>query len=76
MTWDRAAPEKITEARLLIADPETVYRELQEYGTYVNGPGLVFGDKELENTLFQRNDRLVNLGLAVSRLHQSPRAVH
>jgi len=64
MTWDRAAPEKITEARLLIADPETVYRELQEYGTYVNGPGLVFGDEELENTLFQRNDRLVNLGLA------------
>jgi hypothetical protein len=64
MTWDRTAPKKITEARLLIADPETVYRELQEYGTYVNGPGLVFGDEELENTLFQRNDRLVNLGLA------------
>ena len=60
--WDNKTPTAITRARLLCMPPERVYDELKEYGAYVGQ--CAFGNSEVEQALFNRSDRLINLGLA------------
>ena len=54
--------ERLTQkARLQIASPEAVYRELQQISQKSE---LLFSDDKVELTLLERNEPLINLGLA------------
>jgi hypothetical protein len=63
MPWSEEQARLMQEARLHIASPEAVYRELKEIA---NKPRVqLFGRKdEIEATLIERNEPLINLGLA------------
>ena len=50
------------EARLLVSRPEEVLKELKNYGAQTKI--AMYGDAQLEKTLFERGDPLVDLGLA------------
>jgi hypothetical protein len=67
MPWDVKKPSLLICARLMAMPPDAVYRELQDYGQYIDNDGLYFSfryDKELEKQLLGRSDPLINLGLA------------
>lgn len=51
------------EARLLVSRPEEVFKELRSYGAQAKA---VFGcsDEQLERSLLERGDPLIDLGLA------------
>ncbi|WP_141917606.1 hypothetical protein [Herbaspirillum sp. SJZ102] len=72
MAWDITTSSHITRERLKLSTPEVVYRELDEYGQYLaTGVSRWNSDDALENALLQRNDRLINLGLAKNAGSQS-----
>jgi hypothetical protein len=63
MVWDRKTPTSITISRLLNLPPAAVYEELRDFGS--DEEGLWMGrDHSVEEALLQRNDPLINLGLA------------
>lgn len=62
--WDNNTPSTITRERLLCTPPERVYDELKEYGAYVDKHSSWASSSELEQSLYNRADRLINLGLA------------
>jgi hypothetical protein len=65
MTPVADANESITIARLLALTPESVYRELHDYGESISKHELgAHANEELEKALLGRADRLINLGLA------------
>jgi hypothetical protein len=66
MSWDGKKPSLLNCARLMVMPPDAVYRELQNYGRYLDQEsyGWFRDDKELEKQLFGRADPLINLGLA------------
>lgn len=79
MAWDTTTHRLITTAWLRLAAPDVVYQALEEYGEYYRERGSL-GDYEpgLEEALAERDDRLIDLGLAknaatndlVARLYQ------
>ena len=50
------------EARLLVSRPEEVFKELRSYGAQAKANR--YGDKQLEKSLLERGDPLIDLGLA------------
>ncbi len=64
MTWRKEDPARLIQARLKLASPETVYKELQDYDAYIKENGRFSGNDDLEKLLIARNDKLINLGLA------------
>ena len=55
----------IFEARLLVSPPEVIYRELKARALFkMRKPYRRFHDLEIEASLLQLNDPLINLGLA------------
>jgi hypothetical protein len=67
MPWDKKKPSLLICAKLMAMPPDAVYRELQNYGQYLDNDGAYrsYGyDKELEKQLLGRSDPLINLGLA------------
>jgi hypothetical protein len=63
MAWDRKTPTSITISRLLNLPPSAVYEELKDFGS--DEEGLWMGrDHSVEEALLQRDDPLINLGLA------------
>ncbi len=51
------------EARLLVSRPETVFEELKKYAAQVKADRWS-ADEQLENSLSEREDPLIDLGLA------------
>ena len=64
MKWDEKEPDKVKEARLLISPADVVYEELKAYGAYLKQPSWFPERPDLEQVLLNRNDPLINLGLA------------
>jgi len=67
MPWDKKKPSLLICAKLMAMPPDAVYRELENYGQYLDNDGSYrsYGyDKELEKQLLGRSDPLINLGLA------------
>jgi len=63
MTWDATEDTAITIARLMASPAEQVYQELREYADYqIKHLGLS-ADGNLEKTLLDRAEPLINLGL-------------
>ncbi|MBK9586523.1 MAG: hypothetical protein IPO55_11685 [Alphaproteobacteria bacterium] len=56
-------PKEITKSRMLLSSPETVYQELKKYSESQQGKIFRTCD-EIEQALFCRNEKLINLGLA------------
>jgi len=54
---------RIREARLLVSRPEEVFKELRSYGAQAKANHLD-GDEQLEKSLLERGDPLIDLGLA------------
>ena len=73
MPWSQRQAQLTKEAWLHIASPEEVYRELQEVATeiakkpFVERFDRVLANDEIELTLIERNQPLINLGLACFR---------
>src|SRR5438067_954342 len=63
MPWSEEQARLTQEARLHIASPEEVYRELQEIAKKPRGQ-LMGRDDKIEAALVERNQPLINLGLA------------
>jgi hypothetical protein len=64
---EKNSNQAITLARLSVAPPEIVYEELNAYSKNLRcESSLSFSNDELENTLYARNDPLINLGLALN----------
>jgi hypothetical protein len=63
MPWSQEQGRLTQEARLLIAGPEEVYREFQEIRKKPKGE-LLLHNAEIETALIERNQPLINLGLA------------
>src|ERR1700730_13452136 len=53
---------RIREARLLVSRPEEVFKELRSYGAQAKANH--YGDEQLEKSLLERGDPLIDLGLA------------
>lgn len=64
MPWNNEKAAIITRARLMAMPPDAVYRELEQYGSYLLANTRYSYDKELETALLSRGDPLINLGLA------------
>ncbi len=65
MTSNAGANESITIARLMALIPESVYRELHDYGESLSKDKLAARrNEELEKALLGRAEKLINLGLA------------
>ncbi|MGF6440152.1 hypothetical protein [Paraburkholderia youngii] len=64
MAWDFTTHPEVIRNRLRFASPENVYAALEEYGTHWQRFRFALGDPELERLLFEREDRLIDLGLA------------
>src|ERR1700719_3698821 len=54
---------RLREARLLVSRPEEVFKELRSYGAQAKA-NLYGSDEELEKSLLERGDPLIDLGLA------------
>jgi hypothetical protein len=54
---------RLREARLLVSRPEEVFKELRSYGAQAKA-NYFDGDKQLEKSLLEREDPLIDLGLA------------
>ena len=52
------------EARLLVSRPEEVFDELKRYAAELKSRRLGAADKQLEKSLSERADPLIDLGLA------------
>lgn len=65
MPWTREAIPLVNQARLMHSAPEVVYSELAWYGEHLEHERYSgVEDRELENALLERGDRLIDLGLA------------
>jgi hypothetical protein len=64
MAWDVTTPETVTRNRLRFSPPEHVYAALEDYGAYSIKERFFSGDPALEQALLDREDRLIDLGLA------------
>ncbi len=64
MAWDTTTHRLITQARLTLAAPDVVYREMDDYGRYLAAGHHWNYDEELEHALLRREDRLIDLALA------------
>lgn len=64
MNWDEEQERLILEARLLASSPEAVFEELKKLSAKIRAQPLWTGDDKYEVRLIDRNDRLINLGLA------------
>jgi len=65
MSWDPKANATITIARLMASSPESVCKELREYGELNRTERLRSGtNEELEEALLGRADPLIDLALA------------
>jgi hypothetical protein len=64
MAWNDEQARLTQEARLQIASPEEVYRELQRSSQKPVHELLRRRDDEIESALVERNEPLINLGLA------------
>lgn len=82
MDWDSTTSPAITRARLKHAAPDAVYDALQAYGWHAHARGLMLNaDVKLEAMLEERNEPLIDLGLAknatdfelLARLYQRAR---
>jgi hypothetical protein len=49
--------------KLLLMTPDNVYKELKQYGEFLKGTYFCYNE-ELEKSLLDRNDKLINLALA------------
>lgn len=54
----------VREARLIVSEPREVFQELREYGEQVSVRWSFADDEKLENSLLERADQLIDLGLA------------
>jgi hypothetical protein len=64
MSWE-AAQERLTrQARLCASSPEAVFGELKRLGRRSKAELLTYRDEKLEPVLLERNEPLINLGLA------------
>jgi hypothetical protein len=63
MLWLEEQERRTREARLLVSRPEEVFKELRSYGAQAKANHLD-GDKQLEKSLLERGDPLIDLGLA------------
>jgi hypothetical protein len=54
---------RLREARLLVSRPEEVFKELRSYGAQAKA-NLYGSDEQLEKSLLERGDPLIDLGLA------------
>jgi hypothetical protein len=61
LSWEQEQEKFILEARLLASSPDVVFEKLRKLSAKVEHPG--FNDKH-EVSLVERNERLINLGLA------------
>ncbi|QKM44059.1 hypothetical protein HI792_15885 [Ralstonia solanacearum] len=64
MAWDATTHRLITQARLKLAEPDVVYHALESYGQFLVARSRWDYDKELENALLGRDNRLIDLALA------------
>jgi hypothetical protein len=55
---------RIREARLLVSRPEDVFDELKRYAVQIEADRLGSADDQLEKSLAERADPLIDLGLA------------
>jgi hypothetical protein len=62
MPWEDEQERLTQEARLSVASPEEVVRELKRVAQKPRGE--LFGREAIEALLLERNDRVINLGLA------------
>src|SRR6266540_4320655 len=62
MPWEDEQERLTQEARLSVASPEEVVRELKRVAQ--KSRGELFGREAIEALLVERNDRVINLGLA------------
>jgi hypothetical protein len=64
MIWDENEPNEIRKARLLISPANIVYEQLKVYGAYLQQTSVFSRNADFETVLFNRNEPLINLGLA------------
>lgn len=64
MDWDVSGHRAITFARLKLSAPEAVLTDLHRYAETKKNDIFSYADDELEAMLLQRNNRLIDLGLA------------
>jgi hypothetical protein len=64
LNWDEEQERLILEARLLASSPVAVFEELKKLSAKIRAQPLWTGDDKYEVSLINRNDRLINLGLA------------
>ena len=64
MSWENEQDKIVREGRLYFAPPEIVFAELKELSRRNRGEILSSETKALEARLVERNDPLINLGLA------------
>jgi len=62
MLWLEEQERRTREARLLVSRPEEVFKELRSYGAQAKANR--YGEKQLEKSLLERGDPLIDLGLA------------
>jgi FMN phosphatase YigB (HAD superfamily) len=64
LNWDEEQERLILEARLLASSPEAVFEELKKLSAKIRAQHLWTGDDKYEVKLIDRNERLINVGLA------------
>jgi hypothetical protein len=64
MTTESEHDQLIKPARLYLLPPEAVFEELKKQAQRLRSEWYAYDDKEIEPTLFERNEPLINLGLA------------
>ena len=68
MDWEKEQERLTLEARLLASSPEAVFEELKKLSVQVRAKR--FNDDKYEMILVNRNERLINLGLAAFGTNQ------
>jgi len=72
MPWEEEQDKLTREARLFLSSPEIVFAELKKLSEQARahfGAHFALTTEKLEPSLLERNDRLINLGLAQYGTH-------
>jgi hypothetical protein len=64
MPWEDEQEQLTREARLFHSSPEVVFEEIKKLGQAARSDRFLLNAGKAEPTLLERNDRLINLGLA------------
>jgi hypothetical protein len=70
MSWEEEQERLVRQARLYTASPEAVFEELKRLGRLRKIELLTVSDEAVEPALLERNEPLINLGLACYCTHR------